>query len=166
MCCNSSLAYDVDEQAALSISEERSRKGKSVATRRILLPILSSSVLLFSPNALPQNQQTKHFYIYNECYKPISSRLTFVASGETSPSTSTVAVSPGSQRLLGTTYKDSVEAESVSEDGSLRWRSQAFALAAPEYTHVITCKCPQNEPSCKDPDPWPSASSRQNPDGQ
>jgi hypothetical protein len=127
--------------------------------------VLSLSCLSLSPSAWAQNskkssEQPKHFYIYDECYLPVSSTVTLVASGATTPTTSSTSVLPGSQTLVGTTYGNSVKTHSVSQDGILHWSTQTFSLTDLEYTHVITCTCPTNN-SC--PQQWPSPKSRQMP---
>jgi hypothetical protein len=79
------------------------------------------------------DEDLKHFYIYNECYLPISSTVTLVPSGSTDPATSTLPVLPGHQTLLGTTNGISVDTQSVSQDGKLQWSKRTFSLSGLEY---------------------------------
>ena len=105
----------------------------------------------------------KHFYIYNECYKAISSNVRYLPVGTSVEETTTVVVAPGNQRLLCTTDEDSIATESKSEDDSLRWSLQKIPLSGFEYTHVIACKCPAGDANCTTPDAWPYETSRQFP---
>jgi hypothetical protein len=137
---------------------------------KVLVPLAWASLLLF--NASPQKRTDptlRHFYVYNECYKPISSKLTYVPTGSESNKTSNESIAPGYQRLLGTTYKDTVATESSSDDHTLRWETRKFTLTGSgplsEYTHVIACNCLKEDSKCKLPDEWPNAPSRQYPEG-
>ena len=75
-----------------------------------------------------------------------------------------VAIAPGNQRLLGTTYGSKVSTSSAADDESLQWAVRSFSLDSAEVTHVIACTCPSGNKDCKPPDQWPSAMSRQYPD--
>jgi hypothetical protein len=106
---------------------------------------------------------TRHFYIYNECYKPISSTVEYVPIGGAASELNTVLVQPGDQRMLCTTEGDAVVTESAAGDGSLHWVKSTLALSEGEYTHVIACRCPEGEADCEPPREWPLPTTRQYP---
>ncbi len=100
-----------------------------------------------------------HFYVYNECYKPLSATVEYIPLGNEVAVSATVAVTPGNQTMLCTTERNSIEVEAVSDDGTLHWARQSFSLTEPDYTHVMTCEC--RGPNC--PNIWPLDTSRQQP---
>lgn len=139
-------------------------------TVRTIFLSLVWPILVILPSPLSRTEPTlRHFYVYNECHKPISSKLTYVPVGSEVSNTIEVAIDAGYQKMLGTTYKDTVVTESSSDDRTLHWESLKFSLTGSgpdnEYTHVIACNCPKDDSKCKLPDKWPNASSRQYPDG-
>jgi hypothetical protein len=143
--------------------------GKEISMRTrltICVMLLSVAVLPLAGNSTQTTTQSmlKHFYVYNECYKPISSMLTYVPLDSEATTTTQVSIGPGMQTMLGTTYKDSVVTESSSDDRTFHWGTRTFSVSYNEYTHVITCNCPTGASECKPPVKWPNASSRQYPD--
>jgi hypothetical protein len=106
---------------------------------------------------------TRHFYIYNECYKPITATVEYVPIGEESPNKNDVLVQPGNQGMLCTTEQSTVVTESKAEDGSLHWNKLTVSLSGDEYTHVIACRCMEGDVDCELPQSWPLPTTRQYP---
>ena len=115
--------------------------------------------------AIHAQNALKHFYVYNECYKSISATATYVPLDSANPTSSSISVAPGNQKMLATTYGTILSSKSVAEDKAMVWSSRDFTLTEGEYTHVIACNCPKSDAACTLPDRWPNAKSRQYPDG-
>ncbi|MBB5342002.1 hypothetical protein [Tunturiibacter gelidoferens] len=128
--------------------------------------IMSSAVLLTGSSVGAADDTLRHFYVYDECHVPIVVTVSYIPLNQEKAITEDVAVSPGHQTLILTTYKAAVSTHSNSKDGILRWTAQNFDLSNAEYTHVIACRCKQTESGCQDPELWPHAESRQFPDSK
>jgi hypothetical protein len=71
--------------------------------RPFLLLIFLSPLLICgrASEARAGGQQTlRHFYVYNECYKPIVSHVQYVPVGQNSAIRADIDVAPGNQRLV------------------------------------------------------------------
>jgi hypothetical protein len=108
---------------------------------------------------MKEHSMLMHFYVYNECNKPISAAVEYVHLDTSQQTIQTVLVPPGNQKMLCATNHPTVSCEGVSEDGALHWARQTFELSASEYTHVLGCQCVGEE--C--PMRWPLPTTRQRP---
>jgi hypothetical protein len=106
----------------------------------------------------------KHFYIYNECFRSVVATVRFVPLGANASRTYTVTVNSGSQTMLCTTDQNSIATHSKSADGSRCWSLLEIPLSGSEYTHVLACKCPPGDSTCKALDMWPYSTTRQYPE--
>src|ERR1700735_286525 len=122
--------------------------------------IMASSSRSFSGEP---DETLKHFYVYDECHLPIIVSATYTPLDQQTPKSQDVAVDPGHQTMILTTYKASISTKSVSKDGKLSWSMQQFSLSDSEYTHVIACRCPPKDGTCEEAEQWPQAKSRQFP---
>jgi hypothetical protein len=141
--------------------------------KRPLVLITFLSLLLIGGRANEARagaQQTlRHFYVYNECYKPIVSHVQYVPIGQKSAIRADIDVAPGNQRLVAVEGVDSphgtasIVSSATSKDGALHWATRAIPSSIPEFTYVIACKCDPADSTCTLPDPWPNDTIRQYP---
>lgn len=120
----------------------------------------------------------RNFYIYNECFKEVVSRVQYAPFGSATAIRNRILVAPGEHVLIATEGLDltnmddptpnegSIVASAVSTDGSLSWSERAIRSSSVDYTHVLACKCDEGA-DCRLPKPWPEGGpdgSRQDPD--
>lgn len=145
----------------------------------IALVILSTSaaVTVLSTHGTAQAysgtaQAPKHFYVYNECYKPIIAHVLYIPTGQGTTRQDHIIVSPGHQVLVAVEARDLIPVfglvgileSATSADGVLTWRECGVRSMGPEYTYVISCTCDAGVANCQLPRPWPTQTFRQFPD--
>ena len=147
-------------------------KVKRKNTKRPFVLLIFLSPLLIggrASEARAGGQQTlRHFYVYDECYKPIA-HVQYVPVGQNSVIRADIDVAPGNQRLVAVEGVDSphgkgsIVGSATSKDGALHWATRTIPSSIPEFTYVIARKCDPADSNCTLPDRWPYDTIRQYP---